>query len=119
MGTLRQVHIDDVDLPVWSGKLRYRLSFRDNTGLLYDDVPISDLAFRELSYAEVKKHGRSPAAVSQRIMGLLKSADCLYLRLGLARPWRNPNTSEVGCWMQVTGIYTFPDYLKGKSFADF
>jgi hypothetical protein len=118
IGTLSQVRVTAAKLPVWSGKLRYRLSFRDNSGFLYNDIPISDLAFRELSYAEVKKRGRSPVAVSQQITSLLTTADRLYLRLGLAHPWRNPNTGKVGCWTQVTGIYTFPDYLEGKSFAD-
>ena len=118
IGTLSQAHVTAVKLPEWSGRLRYRLSFIDNTGFAYD-IPVSDLAFRELSYAEVKKHGRSRAAVSEQITGLLTSADRLYLRLGLARPWINPNTGKLGCWMQVTGIYSFPDYLEGKSFADF
>lgn len=118
IGTLSQVYNTVVQLPEWSGKLRYRLSFSDSTGFPYD-VPISDLAFRELSYAEVKKLNRSPTTVSQEITSLLTNADRLYLRLGLARPWVNPNTGKRGCWMQVTGIYTFPDYLEGKSFADF
>jgi len=118
IGTLSQVYNIVVQLTEWSGKLRYRLLFRDSTGFLYD-IPISDLAFRELSYTEVKRRNRSRAIVSQEITSLLTNADRLYLRLGLARPWVNPNTSKRGCWMQVTGIYTFPDYLGSKSFADF
>ena len=119
IGTLSHVRVTAVKLPEWSGKLRYRLSFIDNAGFPYDNISVSDLAFRELSYAEVKKHGRSPATVSKQITSLLTSTDRIYLRLGLARPWVNPNTGNIGCWMQVTGIYTFPDYLGGKSFADF
>jgi len=118
IGTLSQVYNIVVQLTEWSGKLRYRLLFRDSTGFLYD-IPISDLAFRELSYTEVKRRNRSRAVVSQEITSLLTNADRLYLRLGLARPWVNPNTGKRGCWMQVTGIYTFPDYLGSKSFADF
>ncbi len=119
IGTLSQVRVTAVKLPEWSGKLRYRLSFIDNAGFPYDNISVSDLAFRELSYAEVKKHGRSPATVSEQITSLLTNTDRIYLRLGLARPWVNPNTGNIGCWMQVTGIYTFPDYLGGKSFGDF
>lgn len=119
IGTLSQAHITAVQLPMWEEKLRYRLSFIDNTGFTYDGIPVSDLALRELSYAEVKKRNRPPATVAQEITSLLKRADRIYLRLGLARPWLNPNTGKLGCWMQVTGIYTFPDYLAGKSFADF
>jgi len=119
IGTLSQVRITAVKLPEWSEKLKYKLSFRDNTGFPYDNIPISDLAFREFSYTEVKKRNRSPATVSEQITSIIKSADRLYLRLGLARPWIKPDTGRPGCWMQVTGIYTFPDYLGGKSFADF
>jgi len=118
IGTLSQVRITAVKLPEWSGKLRYRLSFTDSTSFPYD-IPVSDLAFREFSYTEVRKHNRSSSAVAEQIMRLLTSADRLYLRLGLARPWVNPNTGIAGCWMQVTGIHTFPEYLGGKSFADF
>lgn len=118
IGTLSQACVTAVRLPEWSGKLRYRLSFRDKSGFLYD-IPISDLAFQDFSYSEVKKRNRSPATVAREITSLLTSANRFYLRLGLARPWLNPNTGKQGCWMQVTGIYTSPDYLKGKSFADF
>lgn len=119
IGTLSQVRITAAKLPEWSGKLKYKLSFTNNTGFPYDNIPVSDLAFREFSYTEVKKRNCSPATVSEQITSLIKSADRLYLRLGLARPWIKPDTGRLGCWMQVTGIYTFPDYLEGKSFADF
>ena len=119
IGTLSKVRVTSAKLPEWEGKLKYRLYFIDSTGFPYDNISVSDLAFRELSYAEVKKHGRSPATVSEQITSLLTSTGRIYLRLGLARPWVNPNTGNIGCWMQVTGIYTFPDYLGGKSFADF
>lgn len=48
-------------------------------------------------------------------MEALHSVDRIYIRLGLTRPWGDPEV----CWTQVTGIYTFPDYLEGKTFADF
>jgi hypothetical protein len=39
-----------------------------------------------------------------------------FLRIGLARLWeRYPDR----CYLQVTGIYTFPDYLRGRTFTDF
>lgn len=40
----------------------------------------------------------------------------VYLRIGLARGWKKyPDR----CFLQITGVYTFPDYLDGKIFADF
>jgi hypothetical protein len=39
-----------------------------------------------------------------------------FLRIGLARHWdKFPDR----CYLQVTGIYTFPDYLRGRNFTDF
>ena len=117
VGTLSQVDVIAVQLPEWSGKLKYRLSFRDNTRLLYD-IPISDLAFRELSYTEVRRLNRSPVTVSQHLTRLIISSDHIYLRIGLARKFPTSD-GNFRCWTQITGIYTFPDYLEGKSFAHF
>ncbi|MGI6627904.1 MAG: hypothetical protein ACOX4K_06115 [Bacillota bacterium] len=48
--------------------------------------------------------------------GILRSADHVFFRIGLARGWsRYPDR----CYLQITGVYTFPDYLDGKCFADF
>jgi len=33
--------------------------------------------------------------------------------IGLTRPY------EGWCWLQVNGVYIFPDYLEGRCFADF
>lgn len=39
----------------------------------------------------------------------------LLLRVGLARGWAEfPDR----CYLQVTGVCTFPDYLDGRCFAD-
>jgi hypothetical protein len=38
------------------------------------------------------------------------------LRIGLARGWeRHPDR----CYLQITGVYTDPDYLSGHCYADF
>ena len=119
IGTLSQAKILAVELPLTSGKLKCRLLFQDKTGFKYNN-PITDLAFWDLSYREVKKRSRDTTIVAQEIMSSIATADRVYLRLGLARPYSPSNGSdEPRCWLQVTGIYTFPDYLKGKSFIDF
>lgn len=118
IATLSQVTIVNVQLPQWEGRLKYKLSFRDSTGYEFSR-PVSDLAFRELCYKEIKRDGQNHLMVSSRLTNLLKSADRVYLRLGLARPWTQPGSGELRCYLQVTGIYTFPDYLEGRPFADF
>lgn len=118
IATLSQATLISVQLPEWEGNLRYRLSFRDISRNIFD-CPISDLAFRELCYKEVKRDGHLRSSVSGELTNTLKSVDRMYLRLGLARPFRKSEVDEPRCYLQVTGIYTFPDYLQGKTFADF
>jgi hypothetical protein len=45
-----------------------------------------------------------------------KQETTTLLRIGLARLWEKfPDR----CYLQITGIYTFPDYLRGRTFTDF
>ncbi len=116
IATLASPMIVDVELS--ESSVKPRLTFKDNTGHLFD-CPASDLALWNLCYSSVKRRGREREKLSSELVSSLRSTDRLYLRLGLARPWIQPGLSEPRCYLQVTGIYTFPDYLGGKSFADF
>lgn len=118
IATLSKASTANVQVPEWEGKLRYRLSFRDVTGHLFD-CAVSDLAFRELIYKEVKKNNHPRSDVSRELTGILKRVDLIYLRLGLARPFKKSTADEPRCYLQVTSVHTFPDYLHGKTFADF
>lgn len=119
LGTVSRINVISASIREWSAERRYRLYFADQTGCQYDNVTISDLAFRAFCDAELDRHS-SPLSASKHMTGLLKSVDRLYLRLGLARPWAPDDGSlDLRCWMQVTGIHTFPDYMGGRSFADF
>lgn len=118
IATLSRASIVNVQLPKWEGKLRYRLSFRDVTGNLFD-CPVSDLAFRELNYKEVKRNNRLRSDVSREVTNILKGVERIYLRLGLARPFKTSAADEPRSYLQVTGVHAFPDYLQGKTFADF
>jgi ATP-dependent DNA helicase RecQ len=40
----------------------------------------------------------------------------VVLRIGLTRHW---DAYPDRCFLQITGIHTFPDYLEGQTFADF
>lgn len=118
IATLSKSSIANVQVPEWEGKLRYRLSFRDTTGNLFD-CPVSDLAFRELIYKKVKRNNHPRLDVSLELTNILKHVERIYLRLGLARPFKKSTADEPRCYLQVTGVHTFPDYLQGKTFADF
>ena len=118
IATLSKASKLTVQLPEWEGNLRYRLIFQDDSRYSFD-CSISDLAFRELAYTEVKKKNRERLEVSKELTKSLNNVDRIYLRLGLARPFKRSDTDELRCYLQVTSIYTFPDYLQGKTFADF
>jgi len=77
--------------------------------------PASDLTLWNRCYYQVRRRGNDPNKVAQELVSIFQKAERMYLRLGLARPWEEDNK----CWLQVTGIYTFPDYLSGKTFIDF
>ncbi len=92
----------------------YRISFYDQQDGFYS-LRITDLTFRYYVDHLYTHNGGEPEEISQKITGLFKK-DLVFLRIGLARGWdRFPDR----CYLQITGIYTFPDYVFGKSFADF
>jgi len=45
------------------------------------------------------------------INGFIRKQDEIFLRLGLTQNYKAPDGRE-GYWLQVNGIYTFPDFLK-------
>ena len=94
-------------------KWKYRLGFVDGGGTTYW-LTITDLAFRY--YCDYQHNeGQSPTTISYNLTSVLRSSE-VYLRIGLARGWEKyPDR----CFIQITGVYTFPDYLGGRTFADF
>jgi hypothetical protein len=56
-----------------------------------------------------------PARVAEVVTQVLSQRSAVFLRIGLSRGWdRHPDR----CYLQVTGVYSFPDYLQGRCFAD-
>lgn len=92
----------------------YRLIFRDHTDQEYS-LQVTDLSFRYYVDHLREEKGLSPQVISFELKNQLKQTK-IYLRLGLARRWEKfPDR----CYLQVTGVYTFPDYLEGRCFTDF
>ncbi len=97
---------------------KFTLNFSDASGEVYNQIPVTDLSLRYyITYLRVHGNMRPP-----RIRDLLErkweSAE-VWLRLGLTRPYQKSEDAQKWCYLQVTGVYTFPDYLQGKCFADF
>jgi hypothetical protein len=91
-------------------KEAYRLGFRDESGEDYAELNITDLNFRYYFHHLLNTHSAHDA--SQIIETYLKKTGG-YVRIGLTRPW------EGRLWLQVNGIYTFPDYANGMCFMDY
>jgi len=109
-----QLEFDEID----GKKEQYRLSFTDSAGAKFYQIPVTDLSLRY--YLEfLHKRGRlHPAKIRDMMERKLANAE-VWLRLGLTRPFQKTDDDEKWCYLQVTGIYTSPDYLEGKCFADF
>ena len=96
-------------------KARYRLWFRDVAGRQYEGAAVTDLAVQTWAQRQTRI-GESLPDISEFLTNRLNQAQQVFLRLGLPRP----SSSHMGrCWLQVNGIYSFPDWLEGRCFADF
>ena len=93
----------------------YRITFTDCARQDYS-LKVTDLSFLYYCDHLRVKEGWSTDKISQYLQRKLSSGKT-FLRIGLARPtWaKHPHC----CFLQITGVYTFPDYLEGRCFADF
>lgn len=96
-------------------KFDYRITFTDQADCSYR-LAVTDLAFRRHCVHEHLDTPMNCEELSRRITYSLQRSSALFLRIGLARGWQE-HTDR--CYLQVTGIYSFPDYLVGRCFADF
>ena len=117
LGTVKEVKVSDLRADSRYDRISWRLDFEDESGEVHTRFPVNDLAFRGLAQRLYDK-GQSLAAVAGALLDRINHADRVYLRIGLARP-TTVGSYDKACWVQVTGIYTFPDYLKGRIWADF
>lgn len=114
LGTIRVDRLDDVRYCPRNGRFDYRLSFRDGSGRSYA-LKVNDLSFRYYLDHLRAVQGHACADISAALFALLSTSD-VYLRLGLTRGW---DAHPDRCYLQITGVHTFPDYLAGRCFADF
>jgi hypothetical protein len=95
-----------------------KLSFMDSTGEVFHDLPVTDLTLRcYADYLRVNEQ-MDETQVETQINEALRQRE-IYLRIGVGRPFQKTPTDESWCYLQVNGVYTFPDFLGGKCFADF
>lgn len=115
LGTIRPVEILRVTYSHrFAHKWDYRLSFVDRAHREYQLV-VNDLSFRAyLDHLRVQGE-LAPISIGEMMAATLRANE-VFLRIGLARGWaKHPDR----CHLQITGVYTFPDYLDGRCYADF
>lgn len=96
----------------------YRLYFRDASETRYH-LKVTDLSLRNYVDSLRATRGFDCEKIGQRLTEAFQKSQ-VFLRIGLARHW-HPDRDEPQnrCYLQITGIYTFPDYLNGGCFADY
>jgi len=99
-----KVHSHDIDIIKNDYRPGGKLNFLDNSGREYRFFPITDLGFHQLINEHLKVNNLNS------LNAFMRSQSEVYLRIGLGRPWKKPDTIEEGYWMQINGIYTFPNY---------
>lgn len=97
------------------GRWDYRITFVDDAEQEYS-LRVTDLSFRYYCDFMKDKEKIGPDKISKQLKKHMSSS-LTFLRIGLARP--NWDQHPHCCFLQITGVYTFPDYLEGRSFADF
>lgn len=85
---------------------KIKAHFTDNTGKQFSFISITDFGLHE--YAE--KHYQEAGNYSN-INNLIQSQQKVFIRIGISRFYEAKN-GEAGFWIQVNGIYSFPDYFK-------
>ena len=83
-----------------------RLNIKDNDGRKYVYLPITDLGFHNLAVSKQKDPD-----YTDELNEFISSQKKIYLRVGLGRRYKNPDDGRDGFWIQVNGIYTFPEFM--------
>jgi len=69
-------------------------------------LSITDLGFHNLAVSKQK----DPDYMDE-LNEFIHSQKKVYLRIGLGRRYKNPTDGRDGFWIQVNGIYTFPEFM--------
>lgn len=84
------------------GKIRF--NFVDNDGTSYKYLSITDLGF----YKYLREHMDELHTINR----FIQNQSSVYLRVGLTREYEAKDGRK-GYWLQINGIYTFPEYHEG------
>lgn len=115
LGTVHAQHVFGFQHRLFDGRRDYRLHFIDQGGSEYR-LKAVDITFQ--TYVDHLRvcHRFSTDEVEKFVDNHVFAHHTIYLRVGLARGWANyPDR----CYLQITGIYTYPDYLENRCFQEY
>ncbi len=114
IGTIKAKRVFDFRHRQYDGRWDYRLKCMDGANQEYR-LKIVDLTFQTfVNYLRMVKN-LSGSEIEGRVNGKIFHQREIFLRIGLSRGW---DLHPDRCYLQITGIYPFPDYLDGKCFCD-
>lgn len=87
-------------------KTKIKAHIKDASGKEFSFLSVTDLGLH--TYAE--NHYQEAGNYTD-INNLIRSQEAVFVRVGLSRFYEAPN-GRAGFWMQVNGIYSFPDYFE-------
>ena len=87
-------------------KTKIKINFSDKDYKNYRFLAITDYGF----YHYAQNHYQITANYDE-INNVIKQQEEIFLRIGLTRFYKNQAGNQ-GFWLQVNGIYSFPDYFK-------
>ncbi len=88
-------------------KYKIRIQFSDINGDIYD-LKITDYIFNNYYNMQIMDKQLSPEIINKDFLSRFNKSE-VFVRVGLARPFEKKNNR---CYLQVSGIHTFPDYRK-------
>lgn len=111
LGTIKVKKIIRFQHVLQNGRWDYRLTFTDESGALYR-MKIVDLTFQTyIDYQRICQE-QTPIQIMNDVMENVFNGCDTYLRIGLARGWgQYPDR----CYLQITGVYSFPDRTSARS----
>lgn len=87
------------------GKKKFKAHVTDGENFKISWLPVTDLGLF-LHLNEIISSDPNLKDLNQ----FLHNQKTIYLRIGLARPWSKSTESPIGCWVQLNGIYSFPNF---------
>ena len=86
---------------------KLRANLVDSSGVSQKNLPVTDLRYVDF----FKTHSNRQLA-ALKINSHFRSQSEIFVRIGLTRPYAAPDGRH-GYWLQINGIYSFPDIWNG------